>query len=56
MHYIFHLPSELELPPAQPPATHITASNFSDPRTESSSFKICDSLTSTILKIKKKYS
>lgn len=40
MHIIFHLPSELELPPAQPPATHITASNFSDPKTDLSSFKI----------------
>jgi len=43
-YYIFLLPTELELPPDQPPATHITASNFSGPKTESSSFKMSDSL------------
>lgn len=41
--FTLHIPSELEFPPAHPPATHITASNLSDPRTESSSFKMSDS-------------
>lgn len=41
---LFFIPSELELPPAQPPATQITASNLSDPKTDSSSLKMSASL------------